>query len=144
MQSIALFEAYRQGQGVDSIAGAEALISHHITKNLLLPCAHAPAFAPVDVEDDISPKACAEEIGYTFLPCVLANLHRAPELVNLSQSNSFEAGLLTRQSVDAVVVPVHFYSLHTIELIMIHHPDQRTRRSWSATLHFTREANHRS
>jgi hypothetical protein len=39
-----LFKAYQQGLGVDAIAGAEALISHVITKALNIPCAHAPAF----------------------------------------------------------------------------------------------------
>jgi len=39
-----MFSAYRLGQGVDAIAGAEALISHVITKYLGVPCAHAPAF----------------------------------------------------------------------------------------------------
>ena len=42
--SAALFADYRQGQGVDAIAGAEALISHILTKSLVVPCAHAPAF----------------------------------------------------------------------------------------------------
>ena len=31
----------------------------------------------------MSSKAAAEELGYTFLPCVLAYLHRAPKLVFL-------------------------------------------------------------
>jgi Protein of unknown function (DUF3326) len=44
-----LFAAYRAGQGVDAIAGAEALISHVITKELGVPCAHAPAFAEMAV-----------------------------------------------------------------------------------------------
>ena len=44
----ALFDQYRKGIGVDAIAGAEALISHLITQRFLLPCAHAPAFSPMD------------------------------------------------------------------------------------------------
>jgi hypothetical protein len=74
---------------VDSIAGAEALISHIITQRLGVPCAHAPAFAATDTSDpaevqaslSAAPKAAAEETGYTFLPCVLAYLHRAPSLI---------------------------------------------------------------
>jgi hypothetical protein len=42
------FQAYRQGEGVDGIAGAEALISHVITKKLGVPCAHAPAFLSME------------------------------------------------------------------------------------------------
>ena len=44
----ALFDQYRKGVGVDAIAGAEALISHLITQKFLVPCAHAPAFSPMD------------------------------------------------------------------------------------------------
>eukprot|EP01031_Cornospumella_fuschlensis_P049070 gene49070-60067_t len=40
------FNLYRQGLGVDSIAGIEALISHILTKDLMIPVAHAPAFEP--------------------------------------------------------------------------------------------------
>lgn len=61
------FASYRQGDGVDRIAGAEAIISHLITQRLVIPCAHAPAFAAYPAEPGVSPKACAEEIGYTYL-----------------------------------------------------------------------------
>jgi hypothetical protein len=84
-----LFDSYRKGEGVDAIAGVEALISHTITKHLGVPCAHAPAFAPeMDPYPDVAPKAAAEELGFTFLPCVLANLHRAPQLVPLRDNIS--------------------------------------------------------
>lgn len=113
-----MFEDYRKGEGVDGIAGAEALISHVVTKRLGIPCAHAPAFAPMDVEPGVSPKACAEELGYTFLPCVLANLHRAPMIVPLhsndsqdtrdsySYTKSSSREVIYADDVDAVVVPV--------------------------------------
>lgn len=58
----------------------------------------------------MSPKACAEELGYTFLPCVLAYLHTAPQLVPLGGENSVRAPLsgsvLTNDDVDVVVAPV--------------------------------------
>jgi Protein of unknown function (DUF3326) len=44
LDTASLFKSYQQGDGVDAIAGAEALISHVITKELCVPCAHAPAF----------------------------------------------------------------------------------------------------
>jgi len=47
------FEQYRQGKGVDYIAGTEAIISRIITKELLVPCAHAPAFSPTDAGRDV-------------------------------------------------------------------------------------------
>lgn len=75
----------------------------------------------VYADASVSPKACAEELGYTFLPCVLANLHRAPRLVPLpvlgaSNSNTnrgdavVSCGCLTRDDVDVVVAPVRRYS----------------------------------
>lgn len=36
----------------------------------------------------VSPKAAAEELGYTFLPCVLSYLHRAPSLIVLKTKES--------------------------------------------------------
>ena len=59
---------YREGKGIDVIAGVEAVISHLISKYLKVPCAHAPALAPIDLKVDLDPRAAAEEIGYTFLP----------------------------------------------------------------------------
>lgn len=76
-----MLEAYRHGAGVDAIGGAEAIISHLVTQELGVPCAHAPALPPLDVDPEVSPRACAEELGYTFLSCVLANLHRAPSIL---------------------------------------------------------------
>ncbi|MEO1299981.1 MAG: DUF3326 domain-containing protein, partial [Cyanobacteria bacterium J06636_16] len=70
---------YRQGQGVDPLAGAEAVISHLIVRTFQVPCAHAPALNPLPLDPTLSPKSAAEEIGYTFLPCVLAGLSRAPQ-----------------------------------------------------------------
>ena len=100
---------------MDAIAGAEALISHVVTQRLGVPCAHAPAFALTDGSDPsalaAAPKAAAEELGHTFLPCVLAYLHRAPSLVPLPCASTARSGggsggaLLTSDDVDAVVVP---------------------------------------
>jgi hypothetical protein len=76
--------AYRQGSGVDALAGAEAVISHLLSRELGIPCAHAPALAPLPLDPLLDPRAAAEELGYTFLPCVLLGLSRAPDLVPLS------------------------------------------------------------
>jgi len=72
---------YRQGQGVDPLAGAEAVISHLVVRHLQVPCAHAPALLPLPLEPELSPRSAAEELGYTFLPCVLVGLSRAPQFV---------------------------------------------------------------
>jgi hypothetical protein len=91
---------YRQGQGVDPLAGAEAVISHLVVKTLGRPCAHAPALQPLPLDPTISPRSAAEEIGYTFLPCVLAGLSRAPQFCQAPQPGS-----LWRSQIQALIVP---------------------------------------
>jgi len=93
-------QAYRHGQGVDPLAGAEAVISHLVVRTFRIPCAHAPALQPLPLEPHLNPRAAAEEIGYTFLPSVLAGLSRAPQL-----ARSLQPGDLWSNDVDAVVVP---------------------------------------
>ena len=93
---------YRHGSGVDHLAGAEAVISHLIVRNFGIPAAHAPALKPLAVDPDISPRAAAEELGYTFLPCVLVGLSRAPQF--LTQANS-TTNTIWSSSVDAAIVP---------------------------------------
>ncbi|MEL4895013.1 DUF3326 domain-containing protein [Crocosphaera sp. Alani8] len=95
-----VLDNYRHGQGVDPLAGAEAVISHLIVREFCLPCAHAPALEPLPVDDTISPRAAAEELGYTFLPCVLVGLSRAPQFITQPQTNSIWA-----DEVDALVIP---------------------------------------
>jgi hypothetical protein len=96
--------AYRQGSGVDALAGAEAVISHLLSRELGLPCAHAPALSPLPLDRALDPRAAGEELGYTFLACVLVGLSRAPDLVPLVPGAS--AGeLLQIAEVGAVVAP---------------------------------------
>lgn len=92
---------YRQGQGVDPLAGAEAVISHLVVRTFRLPCAHAPALQPLPLDPHINPRAAAEELGYTFLPSVLVGLARAPQLVLEPR----QSGDIWVDQVDAVVVP---------------------------------------
>jgi hypothetical protein len=76
--------SYRQGSGVDALAGAEAVISHLLVEHLGIPCAHAPALAPLPLDPALDPRAAAEELGHTFLPCVLVGLSRSPDLIPLA------------------------------------------------------------
>ena len=94
---------YLAGVGVDAIGGLEATISHLITKRLQLPCANAPALAPLGLVEELSPRNCAEELGHTFLPCVLANLARAPSLIDAAARP--QPGDIWQSDVDAIVVP---------------------------------------
>ena len=102
-----MLAAYRAGDGVDCVGGAEAIISHLVTRELRLPCAHAPALPALDLEPELSPRACAEELGHTFLPCVLANLARAPSLLpaDADPAPPARAADIWRDDVDAIVVP---------------------------------------
>ena len=96
-------QAYRSGSGVDALAGAEAVISHLLVRELQIPCAHAPALAPLEPMADLDPRAAAEELGHTFLPCVLVGLSRAPDLC--SASEPWRPQELAIDQVGVVVVP---------------------------------------
>ncbi|MGB0561199.1 MAG: DUF3326 domain-containing protein [Spirulinaceae cyanobacterium] len=98
---------YRHGQGVDALAGAEAVISHLIVRQFQVPSAHAPALAPLPVDPEVAPRSAAEELGYTFLPCVLAGLSRAPRFVTADslQPSLVSAPTLWSDQVDAMIVP---------------------------------------
>jgi len=100
--------AYRQGSGVDALAGAEAVISHLLTDHLGLPCAHAPALGPLPLNPALDPRAAAEEMGTTFLPCVLVGLSRAPDLVPWpceQPATAADPALLRPEAIGAVVAP---------------------------------------
>ncbi|CAA7410394.1 unnamed protein product [Spirodela intermedia] len=100
-------EDYRQGKGVDVVAGVEAIISHLVVKEFQIPCAHAPALLPPPLTRSLSPKSAAEEIGYTFLPCVLAGLSRAPQyVVDRSRGTAEDARCILGSDVDSVVLPI--------------------------------------
>lgn len=94
--------AYRQGDGVDALAGAEAVISHLLSRHLGIPCAHAPALEPLPLDPGLDPRAAAEELGHTFLPCVLVGLSRAPDLL---PEPCQREGCLHAEDLGAVVAP---------------------------------------
>ncbi|MBW4645179.1 MAG: DUF3326 domain-containing protein [Goleter apudmare HA4340-LM2] len=100
----AAVENYRNGQGVDPLAGAEAVISHLVVRTFQIPCAHAPALASVPPDPNLSPRAAAEELGYTFLPCVLVGLSRAPQFIIDSRITALPADIWADQ-VDVAIAP---------------------------------------
>ena len=104
----AALAAYRQGSGVDALAGAEAVISHLLSRELGLPCAHAPALSPLPLDPDLDPRAAGEELGYTFLPCVLVGLSRAPDLLPVGSDLALVtpgASTIAIDAVGAVIAP---------------------------------------
>jgi hypothetical protein len=94
--------SYRNGSGVDALAGAEAVISHLLVRHLQMPCAHAPALAPLPLDPQLDPRAAAEELGYTFLACVLVGLSRAPDLIDTTAALT---GDVQAFQIGAAVVP---------------------------------------
>ncbi|XP_078428499.1 uncharacterized protein LOC144700823 isoform X2 [Wolffia australiana] len=99
-------EDYRQGKGVDAVGGVEAIISHLVVREFQIPCAHAPALLPPPLTESLSPKSAAEEIGYTFLPCVLAGLSRAPQYIRRGSDGEGGSGIVSAD-VDSVVLPIN-------------------------------------
>lgn len=74
-------ENYADGVGVDPVGGVEAILSHYVSKHFKVPCAHAPAFVDYSIKPDlVNPKAAAEYITPTFLPCILLGLANAPKI----------------------------------------------------------------
>lgn len=74
---------YSQGVGTDPVGGVEAVISHYISKELKVPCAHSPAFADYNIYPDlVDGRAASEYVTPTFLPCILLGLSNAPLLSN--------------------------------------------------------------
>ena len=70
---------YKDGQGVDIVGGVEAVISHYLTRELMVPVVHSPAFEDITITKDlVDAKASAEYITPTFLPCLLIALNNAP------------------------------------------------------------------
>ena len=96
-------DSYRKGKGIDSISGAEAVISHLISKYVQVPCAHSPAFAQLEIEENLDPRAASEEIGFTFLPSVLIGLSKAPNLVQIPCED--KNNIIHPDELQVIVVP---------------------------------------
>ena len=79
-------EEYSDGNGIDIVGGVEAVISHLLTREFLVPCAHAPAFRNTEISAKrVADKAAAEYITPTFLPCVILGLYNAPQLIPIKE-----------------------------------------------------------
>lgn len=49
-------------QGIDLLAGVEAVISHLVVQEFRIPCAHAPALSSLPLSLSLCPKSAAEEV----------------------------------------------------------------------------------
>lgn len=98
-------ENYSDGIGVDPIGGVEAIISHYLSKELKIPVAHSPAFDDFSISTEIvNPKASAEYITPTFLPCVLLGLNNAPKIVAENSSHKCE-NIFSVLDLDFLIMP---------------------------------------
>ncbi len=91
-------ENYNNGIGVDPIGGIEAVISHYLTKEFMVPAAHSPAFSGLDISfKKENYKVASEFISSTYLPCILDGLSIAPKLS--------KDGKIKREDVKCLIVP---------------------------------------
>ena len=94
-------DGYANGECVDVVGGAEAIISHCLTKELNVPTVHAPAFEEYAIKPDhVHPKAAAEYITPTFLPCLLLGLQNAPLI-----KNGLDENFITVNDVKTLIMP---------------------------------------
>lgn len=100
-------EDYENGIGVDPIGGVEAIISHYISKELKVPCAHSPAFEDFSISTKIvSAKASSEYITPTFLPCILLGLSQAPKIHSEpTLQSSKPLNLISVSDLDFLIMP---------------------------------------
>ena len=93
------FDDYSNGIGVDPVGGVEAIISHYISRELKIPCAHSPAFDDITITQEIvDPRCSAEYITPTYLPCILLGLSLAPHI-------STDKGGIGIDDLDFLVMP---------------------------------------
>ena len=110
---------YSNGIGTDPVGGVEAIISHFISKELKVPCAHSPAFDDYSITTEIvNPKCAAEYITPTFLPCILIGLSNAPLIKNESDSNNIGINDL-----DFIIVP--YNALGSIPVLKMHNMNKK-------------------
>ncbi len=91
-------ENYSSGCGIDPIGGIEAVISHLIAKEFMVPTAHAPAFFDIDISQKIeNPKVASELISSTYLPCIMQGLSIAPK-IGMSEK-------ITKDDIEYLIIP---------------------------------------
>lgn len=91
---------YLNGVGADPIGRLEAKISHLVVENTMLPCAHAPVIEEYE-RTLVDPRVSAEEIGFTYIPCVLKGLQFAPQFFKINSTKD----LITYEDINCVVAP---------------------------------------
>lgn len=92
---------YKDGEGVDIVGGVEAVISHYLTRELMVPVVHSPAFENITISQEIvDSKSSAEYITPTFLPCILLGLNSAP-LISCEKVEHY----ISAENLKALIMP---------------------------------------
>ncbi len=92
---------YINGDDVDIVGGVEAVISHYLTRELLVPAVHSPAFEDITITQElVNAKCSAEYITPTFLPCLLIGLNNAP-LISDKKGEQY----LSKDELQALIMP---------------------------------------
>ncbi|MEW6295114.1 MAG: DUF3326 domain-containing protein [Candidatus Diapherotrites archaeon] len=99
--------AYFKGKSANPYGGTEAIISHLISKEFGIPCAHAPLLSHKEIKKEmnsgvVDPRAAAEAIGPAYLGCVLQGLSNAPHLIKSHECIKED---ITIDELNAIVLP---------------------------------------
>ncbi|GIW21716.1 MAG: hypothetical protein KatS3mg068_0723 [Candidatus Sericytochromatia bacterium] len=105
-------ELYLNGKSPDPIGRIEAIISHYIVENTGLPSAHAPIFLEDYEKKIVDPRVAAEEIGYTYIPCVIRGLQHAPQYLKYYENNS-----ISIDDVSCIIVPYNCFNGNWIKFL---------------------------
>ena len=101
---------YFAGRGANPYGGTEAIISHVVSKEFSVPCAHAPLLSSYEIYREthagvVDARAAAEAIGPAYLGCVLKGLSKAPRIIEGNKGVQGGGSKYFVRDVDAVVIP---------------------------------------
>jgi hypothetical protein len=105
-------ELYLNGKSPDPIGKIEAMISHFIVENTGIPVAHAPIFLNSYEKRIVDPRVASEEIGFTYIPCVIRGLQHAPQYLKKYKNNS-----ISIDDISCIIVPYNCFNGNWIKYL---------------------------
>ncbi len=105
-------DAYFEGKIPNPFGGTEALISHTISREFNISCAHAPILLKEEEERIrdkglVDPRGAVEVVSSGYLGSVLKGLHLSPRPVfRNSSAMGVSRDILAPEDVQAVIVPI--------------------------------------
>lgn len=97
-------ERYLRVGGVNPYGGAEAVCSRFFSRELSVPCAHAPYESGMmkTFNEVVDPRMAAEVVSVSYIHCVLSGLHTAPRIANY---HSMSKSTMRVDDIDLMVSP---------------------------------------